>query len=228
MNAMQRNALLSFVAALVLAGCSPQDEPVGVEPAEPTSREAPEEVEGSSSDTEMVSGDDLTPGRELDVSEEHVFAEAEMQPVDGSGVTGTVHLKQRADLLEISGRISGLAPGEHGFHVHENGNCDGAGALSAGGHFSPENDPHGSPQNHDVAHHAGDLGNILADEDGNAEFSIFDTDLNLGDDASSIINRAIIVHENADDFVTQPAGNAGKRVGCAVVKPVLRPAYVLE
>lgn len=158
----------------------------------------------------------------------YLLAEAEMMPVGGSGVTGHVGFVQRGDMLHINGRVTGLAPGDHGLHVHEKGACAGPAAISAGAHFSPAGDPHGSPQGPDARHHAGDLGNITAGDDGIAEFELIDIELKLGSTSQSIIGRAIIVHADADDLTTQPGGNAGARVGCGVIQAVLQPEYVLE
>jgi Cu-Zn family superoxide dismutase len=221
-----RNTAIAIIVSslLMLAGCGPTDEPVGAEPMQQSNQKA---SSMAAEDSGLDAENDPMGNEELDQPEEYLFAEAEIVAVDGSGVTGMVHFKQRrADVLEIEGRISGLKPGEHGLHVHEIGNCAGVGALSAGAHFSPDGDPHGSPQSQDADHHAGDLGNIVAGEDGNAEFALIDTDLQLDAASETIVGRAIVVHADADDFVTQPSGNAGKRIGCAVIRPVLRPAYV--
>lgn len=154
--------------------------------------------------------------------EEYMLAVAELGPVGASGVTGELRFKQRDELLEIGGRVSGLAPGSHGLHVHQVGDCSGP----VGEHFSPAGDPHGSPQEPDAGHHAGDLGNITADDDGNADIELIDAELELGGTSHSIIGRAVIVHAGADDLTTQPAGNSGAAVACGIIRPEPRPAYV--
>jgi Cu-Zn family superoxide dismutase len=105
-------------------------------------------------------------------------------------------------------------PGPHGFHIHEKGDCSAADASSAGGHFNPTGKPHGGPDSD--ARHAGDFGNIEADATGNARYSRTFSDLTL-DGESSIIGKAIIVHQKADDLKTQPSGDAGGRIGCGVI-----------
>jgi Cu-Zn family superoxide dismutase len=74
--------------------------------------------------------------------------------------------------------------------------------------------PHGGPT--DVQRHVGDLGNIVADEQGNAHYDWTDTKLSFnGED--SIIGRGVIVHAGEDDLKSQPTGNAGARVACGVI-----------
>jgi Cu-Zn family superoxide dismutase len=98
-------------------------------------------------------------------------------------------------------RLSGLTPGqEHGFHIHEKGDCSSGDGLSAGGHFNPAGKPHG-PQ--DAEHHAGDLPALKADANGKADLRI--------------VGRGLIVHAQPDDYRTQPTGNSGARVACAVI-----------
>jgi Cu-Zn family superoxide dismutase len=110
--------------------------------------------------------------------------------------------------------VTGLTPGAHGFHVHEFGDCSMADGTCAGAHFNPTGAPHGGPD--DARRHAGDLGNVKADESGKAIYKRVDKMLALNG-PSSIIGRSIIVHAAPDDLKTQPSGNAGARVGCGVI-----------
>ena len=222
--AMTSGAILAL-ATLLLAGCGPDTAPTNVEPMQPEDSDGPA-LEGTRpEDTALDNEMDPMRDESVDDPERYLYAEAEMLPVGTSGVTGVVRFEQRGDMLHISGQISGLAPGDHGLHIHETGDCSGPGAASAGPHFSPAGDPHGSAQEPDARHHAGDLGNITADGNGIADFELIDVELQLGSSSYSIIGRAVIVHANADDLVTQPAGDAGPRIACAVISPVLQPAY---
>lgn len=143
-----------------------------------------------------------------------VRAVATLHPVGESGVEGTVRFSTIEEGIRISGEVRNLSPGEHGFHVHEYGDCSGEGAKSAGGHHNPYDMPHGAPDS--ARRHVGDLGNITADSTGTAK--IDRTDLMIGfQGPSSIIGRAVVVHEKADDFTTQPTGAAGARVACGVI-----------
>jgi len=142
-------------------------------------------------------------------------ATATLQPTQGNTAKGEVSVAPMGKGVHFTGTVTGLTPGKHGFHVHENGDCSAPDGTSAGGHFNPEKKPHGAPDAAD--HHAGDLGNIEADPSGTAKVSIHSNDLSLGSGANSVMGKAIIVHANPDDF-SQPTGNAGGRVSCGVIK----------
>jgi Cu-Zn family superoxide dismutase len=136
-----------------------------------------------------------------------------VHPLGDSKVKGKVTFVKQAEGVEITAELSGLTPGEHGFHIHEWGDCSAADGSSAGSHYNPAGAPHGPP---DAAQrHAGDFGNITADAQGNAKYSRVDKGLTLSG-PNSIIGRSIILHANRDDF-SQPVGNAGGRVACGVI-----------
>lgn len=141
-------------------------------------------------------------------------AYANLKPTEGNNVTGTVEFIELEEGVKVIGRVQGLQQGEHGFHIHEFGDCSAPDGTSAGGHYNPGNEPHGGPD--DVPRHAGDLGNITADKDGNGDYERIDYIIKLqGPD--SIIGKSVIVHMNNDDFISQPTGNAGARVACGVI-----------
>jgi Cu-Zn family superoxide dismutase len=137
-----------------------------------------------------------------------------IHPLGGSSVAGKVVFTQARGGVEVNAEITGLAPGEHGFHVHEFGDCTMADGTCAGAHFNPSGAPHGGPD--DDRRHAGDLGNVKADASGKATYKRVDKMLSLNG-PSSIIGRSIIVHADPDDLKSQPSGNAGARVGCGVI-----------
>ena len=145
---------------------------------------------------------------------------AVLQSTEGNKVEGIVTFTQVADGVRVDADISGLSPGKHGFHVHQYGDCSSADgsaapASAAGDHFNPGNHPHGAP---DVkARHEGDMGNIEADASGVAKLNYVDHSLSLADGEKSIIGRAVIVHEKADDLKSQPSGEAGARIACGVI-----------
>jgi superoxide dismutase, Cu-Zn family len=137
--------------------------------------------------------------------------------VNGLGenkVKGKVTFTQKDDGVEIVADLTGLEPGEHGFHVHEFGDCSMADGKCAGGHFNPTGAPHGSPDSD--KRHAGDFGNIKADSDGKASYKRTDKMIKLNG-PRSIIGRSVIVHAKADDMKTQPSGDAGDRIGCGTI-----------
>jgi Cu-Zn family superoxide dismutase len=141
-------------------------------------------------------------------------AVAVVHPTQGNNAEGTVWFTAGPGGVTVKATIKGLAPGSHGFHVHEFGDCTAPDAASAGGHFNPKGAPHGAPT--DAAHHAGDLGNIQAAADGTATLEWKDPAMKL-DGPEGVIGHAVIVHANPDDLKTQPTGNAGGRVGCGVI-----------
>lgn len=143
-------------------------------------------------------------------------AVAELAPTEGNEVKGTVNFTQGMEGVSVTGKITGLTPGEHGFHVHAKGDCSAPDGTSAGGHFNPSDSQHGAPT--DLQHHEGDMGNITADADGVANIDENFDFLQLGDGPESILGKALIVHGGSDDLTSQPSGAAGPRVACAVIK----------
>ena len=144
-------------------------------------------------------------------------ATAELRPSSGSTVSGSVNFAQLDEALRIEATVSGLTPGEHGLHLHENGDCSAADASSAGGHWSPDDDPHGAPTDHPTEHHAGDLGNLTAGSGGMGNLVQEDAELTLIGEYG-VVGRAVVVHRGADDLQSQPAGDAGEPVACGVVE----------
>jgi Cu-Zn family superoxide dismutase len=131
-------------------------------------------------------------------------------------IAGTVTFTESDGVVAIAARITGLSPGKHGFHVHDTGDCSAVDFGSAGGHFNPDGMQHGAPGA--PSHHAGDLGNLEVGEDGSVTHAATSRRITLGDGTTSIIGRAVIVHENADDLTTQPTGAAGGRLACGIIE----------
>ena len=146
-------------------------------------------------------------------------AYAKLMPTKDSTARGEVTFTpEEADGkkgVRVTASFTGLQMGEHGFHLHEKGDCSAPDASSAGGHFNPATKPHAA---RDAAErHTGDLGNLKADPYGMARANFVDTVLSL-DGPNSIVGKAVIIHQNADDFTTQPTGNAGGRLACGVIE----------
>lgn len=140
---------------------------------------------------------------------------AVLVPVGPAGAHGIVTFTQVEGGIRVVAHVEGLAPGKHGFHIHEFGDCSSADATSAGGHFNPGGMPHGAPTAD--KRHEGDLGNIMtAGKDGTADLDWVDSHLGF-EGPTSIIGRGVIVHASEDDLKTQPTGNAGARVACGVI-----------
>lgn len=140
-------------------------------------------------------------------------------------------------MVRITGELTGLEPGEHGFHIHEFGICDPTGDepfSSAGGHFNPTGAMHGpgpeGMETMDMASpmamgesHAGDLGNITVEDDGTVFITVTTDQVSLEPGAENSLadadGSAILVHGGADDFTSQPSGDSGPRIGCGVIFP---------
>jgi Cu-Zn family superoxide dismutase len=141
-------------------------------------------------------------------------AVAVLQAAKDGKVEGTLTFTRGAGGMKVTGRITGLAPGTHGFHIHEFGDCSAADFSSAGGHYNPTGHQHAAPP--EARRHIGDLGNVEAGADGTASIDYSDTRLRF-EGAHGILGRGLVVHANPDDFKTQPTGNAGGRVACGVI-----------
>ena len=143
-------------------------------------------------------------------------ATAVLRPTTGNQTSGTIHFVQRASQVRVSGEVRGHKPNaEHGFHVHEKGDCSSGDGMSAGGHFNPDGKAHG--QHGQGTHHVGDLPSLKADADGVARVNFESGSIRLGGGAADIIGKGLIVHRDPDDYKTQPTGNAGPRLACAVI-----------
>jgi Cu-Zn family superoxide dismutase len=147
-----------------------------------------------------------------------VTAKAELKDASGK-VVGTALLKPAAAGVKISLRVTGLPAGTHAFHIHTSGQCEAPDFKSAGGHFNPESKKHGL-KNPDGPH-AGDMPNITVAANGKGKATVVNTRVTLGEGAGSLFHdggTAIVIHEKADDEMTDPAGNAGARIACGVIE----------
>jgi Cu-Zn family superoxide dismutase len=143
-------------------------------------------------------------------------AVANLEPTKGNDAKGTVTFTQDGDEVRVRVNVTGLKPGAvHGFHVHDKGDCSSGDGMSTGGHFNPTGKPHG-PQNGE--HHAGDMPSLTADAYGNANTSFELHGVAIGLGATDLVGRGLIVHRDPDDYKTQPTGNAGPRIACAVIR----------
>ena len=188
-------------AILALAACGPSTEPttdadVTTPPVAPVT---PSEVAGTA-------------------AMEAPIASAMLEPTEGNETRGELRFEAANGHVRVTGQVTGLTPGaEHGFHVHETGDCSAPDATSAGGHFNPGDSAHGRAGQGE--HHVGDSDNLVANDEGVAEVDRELHGATIGDGAASdIVGKGVIVHADADDYVTQPTGNAGDRLACGVIE----------
>lgn len=144
-------------------------------------------------------------------------AMAVLEPTQGSTVRGAVDFVRKGGAVLVTANLSGLAPNStHGMHIHEHGDCTARDASSAGAHFNPASSDHGGTTG--SKRHGGDLGNLTADGKGNISATIkVDGGIAFGNGTDSIVGRGLVVHANADDLRSQPAGNSGARVACGII-----------
>lgn len=140
--------------------------------------------------------------------------------VDNTGKSiGTATLTQTPTGLLVDLDVSAIPPGEHGFHVHMVGRCDGPDFKSAGEHFAPRKRQHGM---HTAGGpHAGDMPNQFVGADGKLRAQVLNTGLTLASGATSVFDRdgsTLILHAKADDHRSQPAGDSGDRIACAIIQ----------
>lgn len=145
-------------------------------------------------------------------------ATVNLASASGSLVSGKLTVVPMGDGVHVTGEVGGLQPAStHGFHIHEKGDCSAVDASSAGAHFNPAGSAHGNAEQ--GAHHAGDADNLVADAQGVAKVDRHFAEVTLGGGAANdVAGKAVIVHAAPDDYKSQPAGNAGARVACGVIK----------
>jgi superoxide dismutase, Cu-Zn family len=144
-------------------------------------------------------------------------ATAALKPTKDSKAFGEVTFEQKGNKVHVVAYVQGLAPDrEHGFHIHEVGDCSAADGMSTKGHFNPYGKPHGHYQSGE--RHAGDLPALKAGKDGRAKVDIELDIITVAPGPASIVGRGLIVHTDPDDYKTQPTGNAGARIACAVIQ----------
>lgn len=150
-------------------------------------------------------------------SDEVAKASAALKPTKGNKTYGEVTFEQVGDKVRVIAQVVGLKPNqEHGFHVHEAGDCSSGDGMSAKGHFNPQGKPHGHYGT--MERHAGDMPNLKADAKGRARLNVELDTISVKQGPASIVGRGLIVHAQPDDYKSQPTGNAGGRLACAVIQ----------
>lgn len=141
-------------------------------------------------------------------------AVAQVHPTENSEVTGTVTFNKVEDGVRVQANVEGLSQGNHGFHIHQYGDCTASDGTSAGGHYNPTNNDHGAPTADN--RHMGDMGNLVAVQYETTTIDYIDPKIKLNG-PNSVIGRAVVIHGGEDDFESQPSGAAGPRMACGVI-----------
>lgn len=142
-------------------------------------------------------------------------AVAVLHPTEGNKTHGKITFTQEGETVKIVAHVEGLTPNQkHAFHIHQFGDCSAPDGASAGGHYNPDNHAHGLPET--AARHAGDLGNLQANDKGVAHYEVTITNASIAGLKNPIVGRSVIVHAKPDDG-GQPVGNAGARIACGVI-----------
>jgi Cu-Zn family superoxide dismutase len=140
--------------------------------------------------------------------------------VDSSGSrVGVATLSDSAGSGWLAVSVTGLTPGLHGMHIHESGTCTTPDFQSAGGHFNPDGKQHGT--RNPEGPHAGDLPNLLVEDDGSADTTLAISSALLAEGPASMLGtqgRSLVIHADPDDEKTDPSGNSGARVVCGVIE----------
>jgi superoxide dismutase, Cu-Zn family len=163
--------------------------------------------------------DEMTTETEMEEEEDaKPEAMAMIASASGSTLSGEATFLDNGDgTVTLNLKVSGAVPGEHALHLHQNGDCSAVDATSAGGHWNPAMKDHGKRME-SGAFHAGDIDNLVVGADSTGTLTMVVKGWSVGGaDSTNVIGRAVILHAKADDFVSQPSGAAGTRVGCGVV-----------
>ena len=190
MNRMIRSLALSLVALALASGCESM----------------PWNKDDKSTDTAKSAAAHIKPAKA-----------ASTQPSWGNPGGTVTFTAKPGGTVRVVAALTGLPPGEHGFHIHEKGDLTAPDLSSAGAHFTPTGHKHAGPK--DESRHAGDLGNVTADASGNAKLDITVDGISIGTAAADdILGKSVILHEKADDLQTNPSGNSGGRIGGGVIE----------
>ncbi|SRR5690606_11247325 len=168
---------------------------------------------------------DMTPDTEIRTTNQNMTDNTAatimvtLEPRSGSNLSGTATFTQANGEVTLKATINGLSEGEHAIHIHETGDCSAEDGSSAGGHWNPTNERHGKWGDSE-GYHKGDIGNFTVNANGVGmlEFTTDEWCIGCNDPQKDIVGKALIIHDGVDDFTSQPAGNAGARVGCGVIK----------
>jgi Cu-Zn family superoxide dismutase len=201
---MKSLAATAFLPCILLVACGRTEAPPSSTSSTPDTANAPAvpaSATPSAAAQVMLTGAPTKPGT----------------PTTATALGGTLQLAAATGGVQLTGQVTGLAPNsEHGFHIHQTGDCSDPGFKSAGEHFNPDGAMHGAPDS--ATHHLGDLPMLKADDKGTANVDALIANATLADGGMhDILGKALVVHAKADDYKTQPSGNSGDRIACGVI-----------
>lgn len=176
--------------------------------------------ENRENDTDRVTETEQETMDRMDTqAEESKKIRVTMEAKSGSNLSGNVVFTEENGEVTMTAVIDGLSEGMHAIHLHESADCSAEDGSSAGGHWNPTRERHGkwgAPE----GYHKGDIGNFKVDANGNGTITMTTDEWCIGcdDDNKNIIGKSVVVHDGVDDFTSQPAGDAGTRVGCGSIE----------
>lgn len=215
-NGLKIASTLALAMTAGLWGCSSPEQEAAEEAREQKAEQIEQQGEMAQEQAEQKAEQVREqPAQPAAATAEGAVAVAKMNPTQGSQVSGTVTFTKTAKGAQVVAELMGLTPGEHGFHIHEKGDCSAPDAKSAGAHFNPGGHQHGGPN--DTERHVGDMGNITADQQGNARLEMALEGVQFEGEAG-IVGKSVIVHAKPDDLKSQPSGDAGDRLACGVIE----------
>jgi Cu-Zn family superoxide dismutase len=149
----------------------------------------------------------------------HGVATADLEAKSGSHLTGKAVFRDIGNgWVHFRVEVAGVSPGRHAVHIHEFGDCSSPDGKSTGGHWNPYGNKHGQWDEMDGQYHLGDIGNIEVGPDGTGSLELTTDKWTIGTGGvNDVVGHSIIVHSGTDDFVTQPTGNAGGRIGAGEI-----------
>lgn len=147
-----------------------------------------------------------------------LVAISDIHSVKYQNASGIIKIEELNEEIKVTTDLKGLKPNSRlGFHIHENGICEGPEYKSAGNHLNPEHHKHGRPES--SQRHLGDMGNIVTNAEGVSRQVILLPKDTVGD-VEEMYGKAILIHAKADDLKSQPAGDSGARIACGLIKPI--------
>ncbi|MEK4630154.1 superoxide dismutase family protein [Solibacillus sp. FSL R7-0682] len=168
----------------------------------------------------LLSGCNWFQKESLPVSAPETLAAKALMYNTNKELIGEVTFQETEKGVELAAVVNNLTPGVHGIHIHEVGKCDPPDFTSAGAHFNPTNKKHGVEN--PLGPHVGDLPNITVDDNGQVELNFVTADFTLKKgEKNSLFDEdgsSLVIHEKADDYKTDPAGNSGARIACGVIE----------